>query len=53
MGRQQENLADALTRTHATDPAVAEYARASVAWQREQIAWLRHHADTFRIGLAG
>jgi Ser/Thr protein kinase RdoA (MazF antagonist) len=49
--RQRENLADAVARTGSADPAVAEYARASAAWQREQSAWLREHAADFRRAL--
>ena len=48
----EENLAAALTRSRSPDPAVAEYGRASATWQREQMAWLREHADTFRAALA-
>jgi aminoglycoside phosphotransferase (APT) family kinase protein len=48
IARQAENLADAVTRTRSNDPAVAAYARASAAWQREQTAWLQTHADEFR-----
>jgi hypothetical protein len=50
--RQEENHADALARSRSPDPAVAEYGRSAAAWQREQMAWLREHADTFRAGLA-
>jgi Ser/Thr protein kinase RdoA (MazF antagonist) len=46
--RQQENLADALARTSSPEPAVAEYARASVAWHREQMGWLGDHQAAFR-----
>jgi aminoglycoside phosphotransferase (APT) family kinase protein len=48
MWRQQENLAEAVGRTASGDAAVADYARASAAWQREQLAWLREHAGEFR-----
>jgi Phosphotransferase enzyme family len=48
LARQADNLADALARTNSADGAVAQYARASVAWQREQISWLRSHAAEFR-----
>jgi hypothetical protein len=48
IARQQQNLAAALTRMRSPTPAVAEYARASAAWQREQMAWLRAHQAEFR-----
>ena len=50
--RQDENLADALARSRSADPAVADYGYASATWQREQMAWLREHVDTFRAALA-
>ena len=50
--RQEENLAAALTRSRSLDPAVADYGRVSATWQREQMAWLREHADAFRAALA-
>ncbi|MEZ0291481.1 MAG: phosphotransferase [Solirubrobacteraceae bacterium] len=34
------------------DPTVAEYGRTSATRQREQLAWLREHADAFRAALA-
>lgn len=43
--RQAENRDAALARSRSADPAVAEYARASVIWQRDQIDWVRAHAD--------
>jgi Ser/Thr protein kinase RdoA (MazF antagonist) len=46
--RQEENRTAALTRSRSADPAMAEYARASVAWQTAQIDWLRSHAAEFR-----
>ena len=49
--RQRENLAAARTRSRSPDSAVAEYGRASATWQREQMAWLREHADAFRAAL--
>lgn len=51
--RQEENLADALARTRSPAIEVAEYARSSVAWQREQAAWLHEHQAAFRARLAG
>jgi hypothetical protein len=48
IARQAENLAGAVTRTRSNDPAVAAYARASAAWQREQTSWLQTHSDEFR-----
>ena len=42
--RQEENRSAALTRGRSADSAVAEYARASAAWQTAQIEWLRSHA---------
>jgi hypothetical protein len=48
---QEDNLADALTRTRSNNSAIAEYANASVAWQRQQSAWLRQHASTVRAAL--
>lgn len=50
--RQEENHAAALARSQSPDPAVAEYGHASATWQREQMAWLREHADAFRAALA-
>jgi aminoglycoside phosphotransferase (APT) family kinase protein len=50
--RQEENRAAALARAQSRDPAVAEYGRASATWQREQMTWLREHADAFRAALA-
>ena len=50
--RQAENHAAALARSQSPDPAVAEYGHASAIWQREQMAWLREHADAFRAALA-
>ena len=50
--RQEENHAAALARSQSPDPAVAEYGHASAIWQREQMAWLREHADAFRAALA-
>jgi Ser/Thr protein kinase RdoA (MazF antagonist) len=49
--RQEENRNAALARTHSPDPAVAEYARASAAWQHEQMDWLRANATEFRAVL--
>ncbi len=49
--RQAENRAAALARSQSPDAAVAQYGRSSAAWQREQMAWLRKHADTFRAAL--
>jgi hypothetical protein len=48
IARQEQNLAAALTRMRSPIPAVAEYALASIAWQREQMAWLRLHQAEFR-----
>jgi hypothetical protein len=48
IARQRGNIADAEVRTRSADPAVAEYARASVSWQSEQSAWLQQHAAAFR-----
>ena len=48
IARQEQNLAAALTRMRSPTPADAEYARASAAWQREQMAWLRAHQAEFR-----
>lgn len=50
--RQEENLQAAVLRGRSPAPAVAEYGRASAAWQREQMAWLREHLEEFRAGLA-
>ena len=47
--RQEQNLQGALMRAESPDPAVAAYGRASAAWQGEQMAWLREHADAFRM----
>jgi hypothetical protein len=49
--RQEENLADALTRSPSPD-AAAERGHASATWQREQMAWLRAYADALRAALA-
>lgn len=49
--RQEENHAEALVRTRSSDPSVAEYGRASAAWQARQMAWLRDHANEFRAVL--
>jgi hypothetical protein len=46
--RQQENLQAAVARSQSADRTVAEYGRASAAWQREQMAWLREHEREFR-----
>jgi len=51
--RQSENLAEAVARSGSDDAAVAEYARASAAWQREQAGWLREHAAEFRAVAEG
>lgn len=51
MRRQEDNLTDALTRTTSADLAVADYAHASAAWQRDQMAWLRDNAAVFRAAL--
>jgi Ser/Thr protein kinase RdoA (MazF antagonist) len=50
--RQEENLQAAVARTRSSEPAVADYGRASAAWQRQQSAWLREHADSFGMALA-
>jgi hypothetical protein len=39
------------SRSRAPDLAVPRYGRASATWQREQIAWLREHADAFGAAL--
>ena len=49
--RQGENLNAALVRAGSRDAAVAEYARASAAWQREQMDWLRANAAEVRVVL--
>ena len=49
--RQEENRDAALVRAGSPDPVVAEYGRASAAWQREQIEWLRANAGEFRAVL--
>lgn len=49
--RQDENLADALTRSRSRDAGVAAYGHASAAWQREQMTWLRDHIGEFRAAL--
>jgi len=49
--RQEENLQAAVLRSRSPAPAVAEYGRASAAWQREQVAWLREHLEEFRAEL--
>jgi hypothetical protein len=48
IARQEQNLAAAQARSRSPIPAVAEYAKASVAWQREQLTWLRTHQAEFR-----
>ena len=50
--RQEENRNAALARAGSPDRAVAEYARASAAWQREQMDWLRANAGEFRTVLS-
>ena len=49
--RQDENLEDALARSGSSEPGVAAYGRASAAWQREQMTWLRDHVGEFRAAL--
>lgn len=49
--RQQENRAAALLRSRSSNPAVAEYGRASGAWQAKQMDWLRTHTTQFRAVL--
>jgi thiamine kinase-like enzyme len=49
--RQEESVDAALLRANSPEPDVAEYARASAAWQREQIDWLSANAAEFRSAL--
>lgn len=51
--RQGENLQAAHARSTSSDSATAEYGRASAAWQRGQMAWLREHVPEFRAAVAG
>jgi Ser/Thr protein kinase RdoA (MazF antagonist) len=50
--RQKENRSAALSRARSPDAPTAEYGRASAAWQREQMDWLRANATEFRAALA-
>lgn len=49
--RQDENLEDALRRSRSSDARIAANGRASAAWQREQMTWLRDHLGEFHAAL--